>query len=294
MIVYLDMAFLLNCLTDAAALYVTGRLAGLPLEKKRFLAASLLGGTYGALCALPGLGAAASLLPQALAAAGLVRLAFGRREAFLRRLLLFFMLSCAMAGALVGGQTLAAGVRLLREHDGLSILAALNWRVFFLAGGACFLILSVVFRGGARHAAAGQLCRCTLTRQGREAGLTALLDTGNTLTDGLSGAPVLTVHWEALEALWTPEEKEVLSRLESAGAARCLERLGPGFRLLPYQAVGVRGGLLLCFRADRAVMDGRQLGPVTVALSPTPVSDGGGYAALWGGDNGKEALRHAA
>lgn len=288
MIVYLDMAFLLNCLTDAAALYVTGRLAGLPLERKRILAASLLGGTYGALCALPGLGRAASFLPQVLTAAGLVRLAFGRREAFLRRLLLFFMLSCAMAGALV------AGVRLLREYDGLAILAALDWRIFFLAGGVCFLVLSVVFRGGARHAAAGQLCRCTLTRQGREAGLTALLDTGNTLTDGLSGAPVLTVHWEALETLWTPEEKEALSRLESAGAARCLERLGPGFRLLPYQAVGIRGGLLLCFRADRAVMDGRQMGPVTVALSPTPVSDGGGYAALWGGDAGKEAQRYAA
>ena len=151
MTVYLDMIFLLNCLTDAAALYVTGRLSGLPLERKRVLAASLLGGTYGALCALPGWGAAASLLPQAAAAAGLVRLAFGRREFFLRRLLLFFILSCAMAGALV------AGGRLLREQGGLAALAALDWRVFFLAGGACFVILSVVFRGGARHGAAGFL-----------------------------------------------------------------------------------------------------------------------------------------
>lgn len=288
MTVYLDITFLLNCLTDAAALYVTGRLSGLPLEKKRILAASLLGGTYGTLCALPGLGTAASFLPQMAVATVLVRLAFGRREAFLRRLLLFFMLSCALAGALV------AGGRLLQEHNGLSVLAALNWKVFFLAGGTCFIILSVVFRGGARHSTANQLCRCTLTRQGRTADLTALLDTGNTLTDGLSGTPVLTAHWEALTNLWTPEEKAVLSRLETAGAACCLEKLGPGFRLLPYQAVGVRSGLLLCFRADQAVMDKCQLGPVTIALSPTPVSDGGGYAALWGGDTGKEAQRHAA
>ena len=41
-------------------------------------------------------------------------------------------------------------------------------------------------------------------------------------------------------------------------------------------------------------MDKRQLGPVTVALSPTPVSDGGGYAALWGGDAGKEVQCNAA
>ena len=46
--------------------------------------------------------------------------------------------------------------------------------------------------------------------------------------------------------------------------------------------------------ADRAELEGRSLGAVTVALSPTPVSDGGGYAALWGGEEGKEAESYAA
>lgn len=227
-----------------------------------------------------------SLPVQVCAAAALVRLAFGRREGFLRRGLLFFLLSCSLAGALVAGE------RLLREQGGA--LEGLDWRIFFLAGGGCFLLLSVVFRGGVRHSAAGQLRRCRIRRRGREAELTVLLDTGCTLTDGLSGTPVLTAHWAALEALWTPEERVVLSRLESEGAACCLERLGGGFRLLPYRAVGVRSGLLLCFKADGAELDGRPLGTVTVALSPTPVSDGGGYAALWGGDAGKEAEPYAA
>ena len=69
MIVYLDIVFLLNGMTDAAALYVTGRLTGLPLEGKRLLAASLLGGTYGVLCAVPGMEAAAAFVPQLLRAA---------------------------------------------------------------------------------------------------------------------------------------------------------------------------------------------------------------------------------
>lgn len=288
MVVYVDIAFLLNCLSDAAALYVTGCLSGLPLRKKRFFAAALLGGTYGALCVLPGAGALAAFPVQAAVAAGLVRLAFGKREAFLRRLLLFFLLSCALAGALV-----AAG-RLTREHPGLDALAALDWRVFLLAGGVCFVVLSVVFRGGARHGAAGQLRRCEIVRQGRAAKVTALLDTGSTLTDGVSGEPVLTVYWAALEELWSEQERAVLARLEVDGAAKCLEALGGGFRLLPYQAVGVRCGLLLCFRAGEAALDGRSIGAVTVALSPTPVSDGGGYAALWGGGAGREGERYAA
>ena len=288
MVVYVDIAFLLNCLTDGAALYVTGRLSGLPVGKKRLLAAALLGGTYGALCVLPGWGGLAFFPLQAAVAAGLVWLAFGKRGAFLRQLLLFFILSCALGGALV------AGGRLLESGDGLAVLARLDWRVFFLAGGICFIVLSVVFRGGARHAVAGELCRCTLERRGRRAELTALLDTGHTLTDGVTGRPVLTAHWEALEPLWTLEERAILSRLERDGGTACLEKLGGGFRLLPYQAVGVSGGLLQCFQAERAMIDGKLIGPVTVALSPSAVSDGGGYAALWGGGSGKEAGSYAA
>lgn len=288
MVVYVDIAFFLNCLADAAALAATGRLAGLPLSKKRLSGAALTGGVYGALCALPGLEAVSAFPFQALMAAVLVRLAFGRRGDLLRHLLLFYILSCALAGALL------AAVRLLRENRGLHLLTALNWRMFFLAGGTCFVILSVVFRGGARHGVSGQLRRCEITRQGRTASLTALLDTGSTLTDGFSGNPVLTVHWPALDALWTEQERTVLARLETMGAAKCLEQLGTGFRLLPYQAVGVRSGLLLCFQAEGAALEGKSLGPITVALSPTPVSDGGGYAALWGGEPGREGECHAA
>lgn len=280
MVVYLDMIFLLNALADAAALTAAGRLAGLPVKGGRLLAAALLGGTYASLCALPGWEVLAAFPCQIIAAAGLAGLAWGRREAFLRLLLLFYLLSCGLAGAVM------AGWRLLREQQGL---AALNWKVFFLAGGGCFLLLSLVFRGGARHGVSGQLRSCEILRKGRTAKCTALLDTGATLTDGFSGEPVLTAYWEALEELWSPEERDVLSRLEASGAVECMERLGGGFRLLPYQAVGVRRGMLLCFRAESVSFDGRPAGPVTVALSPTPVSDGGGYAALWGGGNeGKE------
>lgn len=278
MVIYLDAAFFLNCLADAAALYITARISGLPVRRGRLLLAAALGGVYGALCALPQFRAAAAFLPQMATAAALVRLTFGRQKAFLRQLLLFFMLSCTM-----GGTALALG-QMLRDGDGLELLKSLDWRVFFLAGGACFLVLSVVFRGGARHAVAGQLCQATVELRTRRADVTVLLDTGHTLTDGLTGAPVLTVQCGALASLWTEQEREVLARLEPDGAVGCMERLGgTRFRLLPYQAVGVGTGMLLCFRADRVRLNGKDMGRLTVALSPTEVSDGGGYTALWGG-----------
>lgn len=282
MVIYLDMAFLLNGLSDAAALYVTARVSGLTVRRGRLLLASAAGGTYGALCAVPPMRCAGSFLPQMGMAALLVRTAFGPQKEFLRHFLLFFMLSCTMGGVL-----LAAG-GLPGETGGLELLETLNWNVFFITGGLCFLILSVVFRGGARHAAAGQLCRGAVGLRGNRAEFTVLLDTGHTLTDAVTGRPVLTVQCAALDALWTAGERGVLSRLEQDGAARCFERLDPGggvaFRLLPYQAVGVSAGLLLCFKSDWVQLGGEKLEGLTVALSPTAVSDGGGYTALWGGE----------
>ena len=69
---------------------------------------------------------------------------------------------------------------------------------------------------------------------------------------------------------------------DPAGALERLTGAGGHFRLLPYRAVGVDRGLLLAVRVDRAVVDGEDRGAMVVALSPTPVSDGGGYGALLG------------
>ncbi len=286
MVVYLDLVFFFNAVADAGALYVTARLSGLVVRWRRLLAAAVLGGTYGALCTLPPLFPAAAL--QLAVAAGLVLLAFGREGAFLRRYLLFLTLSCTLGGIML------ALARLPAEQGGA---AELNGWVCLAAGGACYLVLSVVFRGGARHALRGELTEGRLERSGRSAGFTALLDTGHTLTDPVTGRPVLVAHWQALDPLWSDRERAVLRRLEALGPAGALEILntleGGRFRLIPYRAVGVAGGLLLCLRVDQAVIGGETLAGLTVALSPGPVSDGGGYGALWGGNERREN-RHAA
>lgn len=277
MVIYLDQAFALNALADGLALHITARAAGLPLRRRRLLAAAGLGGLYGAVCLVPPLAALGGFLPRMAAAAALVRLTFGGGGSFWRRFLLFYIVACTMGGALV------SAVSYLGRGRG--------WGTFFLVGGACWTALSLLLRGGTRHAAAGQLCRGSVERQGRRAELTALLDTGHTLTDG--GRPVLIGELGALRPLWSGAEWTCLQELELRGSTACLEKLAavaPGdFRLLPYRAVGVSAGLLLCCRAERLVLDGREQGPVTVAISPTPVSDGGGYAALWSGETIKKA-----
>ena len=124
-----------------------------------------------------------------------------------------------------------------------------------------------------------------LTLAGRRVVLTALMDTGNTLTDPLTGRPVMVAEGEKLTALFPPGKAPSAAKLRNPVAAveELSEELFRGrCRLLPYQAVGVECGMLLALRLDDARVGAEDYGGILVALSPNPVSDGGGYSALIG------------
>ena len=53
-------------------------------------------------------------------------------------------------------------------------------------------------------------------------------------------------------------------------------------QLLPYRAVGVECGMLLALRLDGARVGTEDYGKLLLALSPTRLTDGGGYHALIG------------
>lgn len=75
----------------------------------------------------------------------------------------------------------------------------------------------------------------------------------------------------------------------------CLHRQGAAvtFTLLPFRSVGTPSGLLLAVRSDYIEVGGRRYPRTPVALSEHPVSDGGGYHALWGDPEGEEVTAHA-
>ena len=282
-VIYVDTLFLLNALVDYLLLLAAARLAGEPLRRLRFLAGAALGGLYAAALFLPGLAFLAHPLCRLAAAALMLVTAYGGSRRLLRQGLLFLALTCAFGGGVVAIGLL--GNRGLTLGNGV-FYSPLDLKTVLLSAAGCYGVLTLVFRRIGRHTAAGgELARARLTLEGREVVLTALVDTGNTLTDPVSGRPAMVVEGEAAAGLFPPDHRpERADLLDPAGG---LARLGTGewrrrLRLLPYRAVGVDRGLLLAVRADGLELDGVARGPVLVALSPTPVSDGGGYRALIG------------
>ena len=138
-----------------------------------------------------------------------------------------------------------------------------------------------LLRRFARHRG-GELVRLELGLGGRSLSCTALRDSGNTLSDPLTGEPVLVARWQ-LAARLLPELGLTRAQFEDPAAlALRLAAARPGLRvrLIPYRAVGTDGGLLAALPLDRITEDGRPSPARLAAFSPTELSDGGAYEAL--------------
>lgn len=280
-VIYVDTLFLLNALVDYLLLLCAARLAGEPLKRLRFALGAVLGGGYAVAIFLPGLGFLERPACQLAAAVLMVLAAFWGSRRLGRQVLIFFALSCAFAGgvlaiSMMGGQGLSL-------NRGV-IYSGMDLKIVLLSAAGCYAVLSLLLQKAVRYTSfTGELKAVRLELEDRTVELTALTDTGNTLTDPVTGQGVMVAEGERLLPLFAVSQRPSVQELrDPAGALERLTGAGGHFRLLPYRAVGVDRGLLLAVRVDRAVVDGEDRGAMVVALSPTPVSDGGGYGALLG------------
>lgn len=258
--IYLDSLLLVNLILDYLLLLLTGRVAGAVLRRGRLALAAALGSVYAAACVLlpPVWG---HPLIRVCVGVGMVLVGYGHCRRFFRLIPLFFALSAALGGGLYALEL-------------LGVTITLDVRYILLFAAAAYFLLSLAGRKLARHAP-GELRQVDISLGEHRVRLTALVDSGNTLTDPMTGAGVVVAQGERLAPL-LPPEADYKRPCQAFPTLRDPRR----FRLLPYRAVGVEGGLLLAVKADGVRVDGKELGQRLVALSPTPVSDGGGFDAL--------------
>ena len=98
----------------------------------------------------------------------------------------------------------------------------------------------------------------------------------------------MVAEWQTARGLLPPEAAALVDAAALRNPAELLPRLltampSGKWRLIPFRAVGVSGGMLLAMRCDALRIGKRTVRGGVVAFSPTPVSDGGGYTALIGG-----------
>ena len=249
--VYLDLVIILNFLVDFLLLVGTNRLAGFPLGAGRCALGGALGALYAGMCLVPGFRFLGNGFWRLVFLALMALTAFGVEKSALRRGLLFLLLSMALGGVAEGLGDGSFGALVL----GAAVIA---------------LLCALGFQGklGERY------ITVELYHQDRRCTVRALVDTGNTLKDHLTGQSVLVAGERAAKLLLDLD------------AARLADPIGtiqviPGLRLIPYRAVGQSGGMLLAAKMEAKI--GKKRESCLVAFAPQEIGNGTEYEALIGG-----------
>ncbi len=254
MIVYLDVVMLVNFLVDLLLVIATDRLCGYPVKLGRAALGAVIGAVYAGVCLLPEFRFLGNVFWRLVILALMSVVAFGCGRSILRRSAIFVFLSMALGGIAVG----------LGNGGAVALIAA--------AAALCVLCI-IGFRGGAGEK---EYATVRLTYQGITRELTALLDTGNTLKDPITGQPVLVVGADVARQMLGLTGEQLLSPSETITQCKI-----PGLRLIPYRSVGNPNGMMLAVRMEQVYIGDRKIGEL-VAFAPQ-ILGAGEFQALAGG-----------
>lgn len=255
MTVYLDLVIILNFLVDFLLILGTNRLSGFPLGMKRAAAAATVGAAYAGGCVIPGFSFLGSSFWRLVSLGLMSVVAFGCSKGAYRRGILFVFLSMALGGIALG---LGSGG---------------FWAIVLGALGVALLCV-VGFCGKPGQQ---QYAHVTISHSNHQLHLTALLDTGNTLRDPVSGAAVLVTDSTVAAKLLDLSPYDLSHPVETMG--RLSNR---GLRLIPYHAVGQPAGLMLGLRVQSLEINGKKQDMI-VGFAPQEIGHGKAYQALAGG-----------
>ena len=253
--IYLDIVILLNFGVDLMLLWAANRLSGYPPGGRRVVLSAAMGGAYAGLCFVPGCTFLSTSFCHILCLVVISVCAFGWNRTCLHRGALFILLSMALGG-----------IAVIIHQGGMQAL--------LLSGGILVVLCLLCFRGKKRNEIFASV---EITHRGRKLNLTALIDTGNTLQDPVTGWPVLVADARAAMELLRLTSSELEHPIDTISRGNC-----PGLRLIPYCAIGQPTGLLLGLKVDSIRINGK-ISQQIVAFAPQRIGCGHLYEALAGG-----------
>lgn len=139
--------------------------------------------------------------------------------------------------------------------------------------GTAILLLCLLDRPGN-----GQYAAVTIESGGKRACVRALLDTGNSLKDPISGLDVIVVDADIAREILGLDRQALLHPVETFAQCHI-----PGLRLIPYSSVGQPSGLLLGLRVEKIEINGKKADKI-LAFAPHSIGHGKGFQALAGGN----------
>lgn len=240
-VVYIDILLALNLFIDYILLCATARVLHLPTTRGRVILGAVVGALSSLIILLPPMGTAISVLLKLASAVTMVPIAFHVRtfRTFCKITLVLFVISALFAGVCNGlcllSATPAAFVQSGVVYADIPPTLLLVWVV------AAYGVLCVYDRVTRKRMAKNAAFHVELTDGDFSVTLRALFDSGHSLRESFSGAPVIVADRAAL--------KEFARQTETP----FIRSTAVAIRYIPFSSIG-GDGVLPAFRPPQVIL----------------------------------------
>lgn len=270
MVIYVDVLISFNTIVTYVLLVCTRVLCRFPTSKTGVLISSVFGGLSSLMIFLPELGFGLSFVCRAVVCSLITFIAFlpNSIRGFLKAAISFLGVSCLFGGGVYCLEIMLDTGNVVCKNN----VAYLNIDIKCIVAGVfiiygAFLLFDYFFRRNAIH---GQIWDVEISYRNTIVVLKGYFDTGNNLTDGISGRSVIVAEMKAVSPLFTYEE---ISFILSGSVDEIPDSLYGEIRFLPCETVGEKA-LLPMISPQWVKVNGVLSKKISVAIVDKQLSEG--------------------
>lgn len=262
--IYLDIVILENIVINYLILLLTSKFSKNRASSFRLFLGSILGAAYLAfIILLPENKIYTAMFSKFLLSLVMVAVTFNIKKlaAFLKTLALFYATTFLFAGAAFALMFFNKDRSVIRNGVLMMPFPNTTWTELLLALAVGLIIARIVWDAiQNKFIREKLLVRLNIVFDKKNIGLSALVDTGNSLHDPLTNMPVVVVEFSAIKELLPEDIKNIFERdfendlnlvTTAISGSEWLSR----FRLIPFTSLGKENGMLIGFRPDYIEID---------------------------------------
>ncbi|MEG6616441.1 sigma-E processing peptidase SpoIIGA [Peptococcaceae bacterium 1198_IL3148] len=292
-VVYLDIVLVGNLVMNFLILWSTAKFAKLHPGRWRLLLGAVVGSIYTLTVFIPELYALLHWICKLTISILMVLITFGMLPGrqLLATLFYFYLSSFGLGGLVFGSMYFMQSVG---YNDQIFTFSQLIKNYFWHGILLAIIIILIIGQWGSlvhrKRVWQQQFKRdVTIKISDQQVQLQGLLDTGNGLTDPLTGLPVMVVEYQAVKPILPMEIKQLYESKQHADYIQVQQAVTASawatqVCFIPFQSLGKKNGLLLGVRPDEVrIKVGNQVVSTTkviVAIHQGELSTDNGYQAL--------------